>query len=403
MMGGWNQIFVSEKFQKIKSDTAYSCFYLAVLIEVLIVLIDKSAYANPVEGLLFRLTFLLCFMKVCLTKYSLREYLVIVLFLGLGVISYIAADRNDVIRMVMFVAACKNVDMKKCLKFVFYLTMIGCIAIITLSLLGVGGEIALTQDYGRGSVETRYTLGMGHPNSLHCMIMALSVLGMYLYQEKLKWYSYLAVVAMNLFFFLLTDSKTSVLMVFFAVGYLGVCQYGKGEKIKKFCGIMSFLLTAGSIAVSVFCAHYAYYIYNHRWGIDRGPVPSFFVKLDLIFTGRVHNLVGTDRWEGTTSTWSLFSSPANHYYFDMGWVRLFYWYGIIPACIFVAVLFIVLFYCYKQKKYAAMMLLTSFAVYNVVEAHYISVYWARNYVLFLIGAYWCDILCEAAKKRKKDL
>jgi hypothetical protein len=127
------------------------------------------------------------------------------------------------------------------------------------------------------------------------------------------------------------------------------------------------------------------------------------VKLDLIFTGRVHNLVGTDRWEGTTSTWSLFSSPANHYYFDMGWVRLFYWYGIIPACIFVAVLFIVLFYCYKKKKYAAMMLLTSFAVYNVVEAHYISVYWARNYVLFLIGAYWCDILCEAAKKRKKDL
>jgi len=281
------------------------------------------------------------------------------------------------------------------------MTMVGCIVIITMSLLGIGGDIALTQDYGRGSVETRYTLGMGHPNSLHCMIMVLSLLGMYLYQEKLRWYSFLAVVVMNIFFFLLTDSKTSILMIFFAVGYLSVCQYSKEERIKKLCGVMSFLLTAGSIAISVLCAHYAYHIYNYRWSIDRGPIPTLFVKLDLIFTGRVHNLVGTTRWEGTTSTWSLFSSPLNSYYFDMGWVRLFYWYGIVPACIFIAVMFVILFYCYKEKKYGAMMMITAFAVYNIIEAHFISVYLARNYVLFLFGAYWSEIVCRKNLCTKK--
>ena len=33
------------------------CFWAAVLIELLLVIIDKSAYINPYEGQLFRLTF----------------------------------------------------------------------------------------------------------------------------------------------------------------------------------------------------------------------------------------------------------------------------------------------------------------------------------------------------------
>ena len=35
------------------------CFFAAVLIELLLVIIDKSAYINPYEGQLFRLTFVL--------------------------------------------------------------------------------------------------------------------------------------------------------------------------------------------------------------------------------------------------------------------------------------------------------------------------------------------------------
>ena len=82
----------------------------------------------------------------------------------------------------------------------------------------------------------------------------------------------------------------------------------------------------------------------------------------------------------------------------MGWVRLFYWYGIIPASIFIVILFIVMFHFYKKKDYAALMLIMSFSVYTIVEAHAVSVYMARNYVLFLIGASWSAIVCGAKKK-----
>lgn len=386
--------------KEILSKIAYYSFYLAVIAEVLIVLVDKSAYTNPIEGRLFQITFLLFFIKTCLTKYSKKEYLTIALFLLLGAVSYFVTERNEIVRIVMFVAACKDIDMKKCLKMVFYMTLTGCVAIILLSIVGIGGAVSLTQDYGRGSVETRYTLGMGHPNALQCMVWALTVLGLYLYGEKLRWYSYLCLLAVNLFFFLLTDSKTGMLVALFSIFYAGIMRFVKSDKIKKYFSVAGLLATVESIVLSVVAAASAHHVYNYDWSIDRGQVPAFFKKLDLLLTGRMRTLTENDGWEGTIRTWSLFSEPDNIYYFDMGWVRLFYWYGIIPACIGIAALLIVTIYCIRKKKYAEIVMITAFSVYTLIEAHAVSVYIARNYVLFLIGALWTGVLLGDSRKEE---
>ena len=381
-----------EKRKELFSKIAYYCFYIGVIIEVLMVLVDKSVLINPIEGRLFQLTFLLFLIKVCLTRYSRKEYLVIAMFLGLGAISYLETGRNEIVRVVMFLAACKDIDMKKCLKLVFYLTLSGCLLIMLLSVFGIAGDMALTQEYGRGSVETRYVLGMGHPNALQCMVWALTILGLYLYGEKMKWYGYLVVLGINIFFFLLTDSKTSLLAAVFAIFYAGIYRLVNNETIKRICNISGILITLGSVAISVFIAGTAYHVYNYDWGIDNSALALFLKKLDIALTGRIRSLTGNTRWEGTIQTWKLFSEPANNYYFDMGWIRLFYWYGIIPATIAVIILLVLLLYCIRKKKYMELVMIVSFAVYTVVEAHAISVYLARNYVLFLGGAMWADML-----------
>ena len=46
------------------------CFWTALIIELIIVIVDKSAYTNPYEGQLFRVTFLLFCVKAATTKYS---------------------------------------------------------------------------------------------------------------------------------------------------------------------------------------------------------------------------------------------------------------------------------------------------------------------------------------------
>lgn len=373
---------------------AYGSFYLGVIIEVLMVIIDKSALINPVEGRLFQLTFLLFLIKTCLTRYDKKEYAVIAAFLALGAISYFVTGRNDIVRIVMFLAACKNVDMQKCMQLVFYMTLTGCLLIMFLSFFGVGGGLALTQDYGRGSVETRYTLGMGHPNALQCMVFALTVLALYLYGEKWKWYGYAAALAVNTGFFFLTDSKTSFLVAVFAVLYTGLYQLTQINVIKIICNVVGKLLVTGSIVFSIFISWTAHYVYEYDWEIDTSSKAAFFKKLDSILTGRVRSLTSSVRWEGTIRTWKLFSEPANNYYFDMGWIRLFYWYGIIPACVFIISLLVLMWYCVKKEDYRACIMIVSLSVYAVMEAHTVSIYIARNYVLFLLGMYWTDIIDE---------
>lgn len=280
---------------------AYGSFYLGVIIEVLMVIIDKSALINPIESRLFQLTFLLFLIKTCLTRYDKKEYAVIAAFLALGAISYFVTGRNDIVRIVMFLAACKDVDMQKCLKLVFYMTLTGCLIIMFLSFFGIGGDLALTQDYGRGSVETRYTLGMGHPNALQCMVWALTVLALYLYGEKWKWYGYVAALAVNTGFFFLTDSKTSLAAAVFAVGFTWIICKCNGEKIIKLCGIGSILVTVGSIILSTVVACKAHYVYEYDWGIDKSKTAYAYKVLDNILTGRMRSLCDNERWEGTIS------------------------------------------------------------------------------------------------------
>lgn len=386
-----------EKRREVLSKIAYGSFYLAVIMEVLIVLIDKSSLVNPVEGRLFQITFLLCFIKVCLTKCTWKEYLAIFLFCILGMISYLITGRNEIIRIVMFIAACKDIDIQKCLKLVFWMTLAGSVLIILMSVTGIYGAVSLTQDYGRGGVETRYTLGMGHPNALQCMVWALTTLSLYLYAEKMKWYYYLMLLAVNAFFFFLTDSKTSMLAVMFTMLITYMASAKKSRILPKISALLSGAVTLFSIGISVIIAANAYRVYDYAWNRDKSRLTKFFVKLNELLNGRIRILSGTTRFEGTTSTWRLFSAPENNYFFDMGWVRLFYWYGIIPACIFIFVMFAVMVYCYRKEKYKEIVLIASFALYSIIEAHAVSVYLARNYVLFIIGGCFSGMLLEKKK------
>ncbi len=385
------------------SQIAYWCFYAAVIIEVCIVIIDKSNFTNPIEGRLFQLTFLLFLVKVCLTKYTWKEYICIFLFCVLGAASYLITGRNEIVRLVIFVAACKAIDMRKCLKLVFWMTLSGCIIIICLSVTGIYGGLSLTQDYGRGVIETRYTLGMGHPNALQCMVWAMTVLGMYLYGERMKWWHYLMILAVNIFFYCLTDSRTSLLVTVYGIVLVFIVTRRQNTWIKKIISWIGIITSVGSIGVSILTAANAYRIYDYVWYDDRSPVTMVFFYLNRILNGRIRVLVGTTRFEGTVQTWRLFSGPENDYFFDMGWVRLFYWYGIIPGCIFVAVIAALLFFFYKKNDYMSILLIALISLYTVTEAHVISVYLARNYIFFLIGAVWFEIIKEPAKWKNADI
>lgn len=407
---------IKEIYRRLREESPVPrlAFYIGLTIELLMVIIDKSNYINPIEGYLFRLTFLLFVCKLLLTRYERWEWAIIFVMEAVALISYRVTGANDIIRIVTFVAACKGIPLKEALKYTFYVTLAGCLAIVALSVTGIYGDISLTQAFGHEAAETtryigeaaaeetRYTLGMGHPNALSCMFFMLAALGVYVWFDRMKWYSYLFLMLLNVGVYLLTRSKTSMLIT--AAFILGACLFTfvKGLRKKTFfyvCGLLVFLLC---IAFSVDAAVCAQRVRDAQWNefFFCNPRDNAHIvllgRIDRHISGRIISLTDSDNNDGMIQTWSAFSCENNmNYYFDMGWVKVFYRYGVIPGILYVTANLLLLWQLWRRRDACGLALFVMFAVYTVVEAHLISVYIGRNYLLMMMG---CEAVGESSRR-----
>ncbi len=398
-----------------KSRLPWYLFYAGLTIELLIVVVDKSDFINPAEGRLFQITFVFFFLKLLLTKYTGKEWCVLLLSELLAVVSYRVTGANDLIRIVTFVAACKDIPLRQMMKYAFYVTLAGCMVIVLLAVTGVYGEVSLTQTYGRqgpettvyvgveAAKETRYTLGMGHPNALSCMFLMLVIMGVYVYFAQMKWYLYLLLMLINAGVYRLAGSRTSMLIT--AVFLAGACVMTYVRFLLKnwlayLCGLLVFLLCIGFSVDAAVCAQR---VRDARWNAffhnnprDNGHIVAL-EKIDSYISGRIVSLTDSENNDGMIHTWSAFSSQGNmDHYFDMGWVKLFYRYGIVPGILYLAAQLVFLRKLYKRRDACGLVVFTVLAVYTVVEAHLISVYIGRNFLLMMMGGSYAvrDGLCR---------
>ncbi len=384
-------------------------FYVALTIELGMVIIDKSNYINPIEGTLFRITFVLFALKLFSTEYTRKEWALIVFFEIIGIISYKVTGKNDVIRIVTFVAACKGIPLKQMMRYAFYVTFAGCVGIILLSVTGIYGDMTLTAYYGReanqqamyedlsrlGIEETRYTLGMGHPNALSCMYLMLCAMGIYAFSEKMKWYSYLFLMLLNAGVYCLTNSKTSMLITTCMLlgGFIMTyCRFFRNHWIAYICALLVFGCCIGfSVDAAANAQRVREAQWNEYWHPSDTPHAKLLAKIDNHLNGRIRSLTDSANNDGTIETWSVFSCPNNmNYYFDMGWVKLFYRYGVIPGILYCLANLFLLWHFYRKRDAFGLVVFTILTVYSVVEAHLFSVYIGRNFLLMMMGSSFFD-------------
>lgn len=358
------------------------CFWLAVIIELVVVIIDKSAYTNPYEGLLFRLTFLLFVIKILTTKYTGKEWLCIALVGAVAVISYLVNGKDEAVRAVALVAACKGIDVKKLLKVVLYVTLSGAIVLFALSAFGIFGDFSVTADFGRGVngaeiVEKRYCFGMGHPNAFQCMLFMMSTLVLYLYQEKMKLYYFVILLLANVASYLFTDSNTSFLVAVITIA---------GVMIMKYCRIFQSSKAVYGLGALVFVAVVVFSAY----GAFVGDNTEFMHEFDRMLNGRFKYAYIIEN--ARLVNWKLFAMPGNEEFFDQGFIRLFYWYGIIPAITYCMLNLYLIWIAWRKRDYTLLVIVVAYAVLSLMEAHLVSVYLLRNYLLLWLGCCWYEPL-----------
>ena len=398
---------MSELYRRAReSRLPWFLFYGGLTIELFMVIVDKSNYINPIEGQLFRVTFLLFALKLCLTGYSLREWAVIAALEAVAFASYRVTGANDLIRLVTFVAACRDIPLKQMLKYSFYVTLAGCALIILLAVTGIYGEVRLTQNYGHAApeetvyigeeapLETRFTLGMGHPNALACMFLMLVVLGVYIWFANLRWYAYLFLMLLNTGVYFLTGSKTGMLIVTAFLAGACVLHYCRILQDGALIYAGGLLVLVCSLAFSVDAAVCAQRVRDARWNtfFYLDPMDNKHIvmleRIDRLLNGRIVSLTDSEDNDGMIGTWSLFSDADNQeHYFDMGWVKLFYRYGIVPGMLYIAALLLLLWKLYRCRDGCGLLVFAILTVYTVIEAHLISVYLGRNFLLMIMGYY----------------
>ncbi len=353
------------------------CFWLALVIELVIVMIDKSAYINPIEGQLFRITFLLCCIKIAATKYSRDEWLCILFFGAVAFVSYLVNERDETVRIVAFVAACKGVDLRKMLRLTLWLTLAGTVILFALSGFGIFGDFKITANFGRGEypsiIETRYCFGMGHPNAFQCMLFMMVSLCLYLNSEKMKWYHFLLLECLNYFSYCYTDSNTGFLVCTTVIAGVALLKYCKPLRKSRTIYILGALFVLGIVIFSAVGSH---------TGIENELID----RLDTILNGRFKfaHKIEAARFEN----WLPFASAQNTEYFDAGLIKLFYWYGIIPGILYVLMNLYLIYQSFRKEDYTIVVIVAGYTLFTIMEAHLISFYILRNYLFILLGYYW---------------
>ena len=353
------------------------CFWIALVIESVIVMIDKSAYINPWEGKLFRLTFVLFCIKVITTQYSKKEWIAIAIAGILVSISYLVNDKDEVVRAAVFVISCKNIDVKKILKVVLGITLAGSVILFVLAASGTFGAMTMTANFGRGSfpgiVETRYCFGMGHPNAFQCMMYMMTVLCLYIYVDKMKWYHFVLLLLINVMTYHYTDSNTAMLVIGATIIGAAIMKY---VPILKNLTWIYWLSAAFVLTLVIFSAVGSY----------TGRETQFMYDLDQILNGRFQYAHAIEN--ARVENWTLFSNRANTEFFDQGFIRLFYWYGIIPGIMYVLANLYLIYQSYQKRDYMLLIIVVGFSLFSMMEAHLVSVYILRNYLFILLGSYW---------------
>lgn len=273
----------------------------------------------------------LLLIKVLMTRYSKKEFLILAPVTLLALYNYHVSGNIYGVYTILVIAASKDIDYSTLFKTLFYSTLSAMIFVGILSFGGIGSPTKLVEDFGRGLVETRYCFGLFHPNIWHQAIGRCIIFACIGYYKQLNILHLLILFVYNYFIYRMSVSRTGLIAVSIILILLIFYKY-----MNKFMHTLFVKLCALTGMLGV----YGIYIYytNKLTGEYHLNAELFNWK---IATGRLRQAV--DFLSGHPI--KIFSSrfPDDGTLFDCGFFRMFYESGYLwTGLFFFAFFFLVL-------------------------------------------------------------
>ena len=280
----------------------------------------------------------LLFIKILLTRYTKKEFYILTPISLLALYNYTVSGNIYCVCTILVIACMKDIDYSILFKTLFYSTLLSVVFVGILSFFNIGSPTQLTQDFGRGLVETRYCFGLYHPNIWHQAIGRCIIFACIGYYKELNIIHLLIMLVFNYFIYRMSVSRTGliavsivlILMIFYK--YLHKLMHTLFVKICAIAGML--------------CVYGIYIYYTIKLNGEEYHLPAELFNWKIA-TGRLQQAL--DFLENHPI--QLFSSrfPDDGTLFDCGFFRIFYECGSLWAIIFFAVLFTLVILAMKKN------------------------------------------------------
>lgn len=308
-------------------------------------------------------------------KRNTDKIIILVIAEIIGVLVYANTGINTWIKAPVYIYALSGIQKKKYCKMSFAIIVIVSVIVCILNTFWDVGNTYLISDASRGINGKRYSFGYINPNRfMGIMIMAISFFILaYSSQMSLKVYVALAIV--HYIAYVLTDSRTSLIIGEFIIVAAYIAQKEINKKIKS-ADILLLIFVLGIFVMTLISLMSASGVENRTIYI-----------IDKLIADRIRQLGEyTDLEEyalGYVQNWKIFGSRMNKNSYDMGYVGLFYYYGVIPAICDLVFMMYCAIKAWKNDRTVELVVMIGASVFLFMESLYISNYMPLHFSMLV--------------------
>lgn len=327
-------------------------------------------------------------LKFLLTDWEFHELVVGCALVFCGFMCYLMTDMLALTILALALVGMKDVPLRPLLVYTFYLRGFIFLYMVSGAILGFVPERMLDERelfdvvafFFTGSFHTtviRRCIGYGIMNVGHINFLIVALLYLYVRKNELNVWEYLGIAAANYILYRWTVSRTSMLVVFFALLLSVLIRIRFLKKPLYVVGACSFFAL---LAFSV--------VMGHTFELPSSAEPTLWQKicqkLDGLFTARLqynHYAVST------FSVWTLFGQKFQNDWSMLDSAFLNFWlrFGLINCALFLWANTGYLLRCKRLDREAEFVAVVSMAVLGMMEMSLYSV--TMNVFLLLLSVY----------------
>ena len=255
-------------------------------------------------------------------------------------------------------------------------TIIGSICFIAMYTLIVVPDLFYLYDIrsNRGFDGIRFCFGFSNPNLLQIVLFAALTFTFLIYGKKMRSRSLLLILIVYFGITYLTDSQTGFLVgIFITVGMLII----RKSTWSGISDVYFVVFVAGIIVMLAISFLAAADIEKEFW----------MNHMNDFISGRMNQLELYTKTEFYALpyiwNWHLFSARENKNWYDLGYIQLFYYYGIVVGCCYLAFVCHAVREAWMKRDSLGILLITGLCMYLFMEARYFTNYLTSDYLLMV--------------------